>query len=331
MRITERLGLVKRLTKNDLEINTLKKRQDEAIISAMKVAFSRIQPYRNALINKIEAIPNITVARVKRLTEYDDLLMAAASESARFNSYVSVQLDVGSLAAFELAASHVFEVSKTFGFTPTIIPSDKMDLLKKYLMPEGELMKSIAKWAPKAVERIRFAVIEGVQLGYNPRKIAAEIVKAYGGNLTDALRMTRTTQIWSYREATRANYLANSNVYKGWIWWAALDERTCMSCIAQHGSIHPLTEALDDHYNGRCAMLPYPQGMEVIDRLGRDQTGLDWFNKQNEAVQRKQMGTEFYDAWKAGKFEFSQLSSQVDNKIFGTMHVESTLKDLVNE
>ena len=331
MRIKERLGLVKVLQRSDLQIEQLKSKTDGAIINAAKVAYVNIQPYQQALLNKIEATPNITPTQIKRLSEYDALLEAAARESTRFNQYVSVELDVASLAAFELAVNHVFEVSKSFGYTPTIIPPDRMDILKQYIMPDGELMKSIAKWAPNAVEQIRQALIEGVQLGQSPRTIAALMRKAYGVNLTDALRMTRTTQIWSYREATRANYLANSDVFKGWIWWAHLDDRTCMSCVAQHGSVHPLSEPLDDHYNGRCTMLPYPMGLEVIDSLGRERMGDAWFTKLNEAQQRKQMGVGMFDAWKAGKVSILQLSKQVPNDIFGTMHVETALKDLINE
>jgi hypothetical protein len=331
MRLSERLGLVKVLKRSDLLLASMKKKTDDAIISAAKVAYQNIQPYRNALINKIEALPNITAAGIRGLEEYDDLLRAAARESARFNSFVSVELDVASLAAFELAANYVMETSRSFGFTPTIIPPDRMDILRQYIAPDGELAKSIAKWAPNAVEGVRNAVLEGVKLGQSPREIAVFIRKAYGANLTDALRMTRTTQIWSYREAIRANYIANSDVYKGWIWWANLDDRTCMSCIAQHGSVHPLSEPLDDHYNGRCTMLPYPMGLEVIDSLERDKTGADWFAKLNEAQQSKQMGKGAYEAWKAGKFDLSQLSKQVEDNIFGSMRVESALKDLVKE
>jgi hypothetical protein len=331
MRIKERLGLVKTLQRNDLELQSIKVKTDNNIINAAKVAYTNIQPYRNALVNKIEANPEITAAQVRQLSEYTALLEAAARESARFNQYVSVELDVASLAAFEIAAKHVFDISKSFGFTPTIIPPDRMDILKQYLIPEGELMKSIVKWAPNAVDAVRQAVIDGVKLGQSPRTIAAFIRKAYGVNLTDALRMTRTTQIWSYREAIRANYIANSDVFKGWIWWANLDDRTCMSCVAQHGSVHPLSEPLDDHFNGRCTMLPYPMGLEVIDSLGRDKTGDAWFAKLNEAQQRKQMGAGMYDAWKAGKVSILQMSKQVDNNIFGSMRVETALKDLINE
>jgi len=331
MRIKDTLGLVRVIKRHDLEIQAAKDKLDADIINAAKVAFQRIMPYRNALVNKIEALDDPTEVVVRNLDEYDDLMRSAALESKKFNDYVTFSIDVSGMASFEIAANHVQEISKLYGITAKIIPPDRMNILREYLIPEGELMKSIAKWAPNTVMQIRESVIGGVQLGKSPRTIAALIRKSFGANLTDALRMTRTTQIWSYREAIRANYIANSDVYKGWIWWANLDDRTCMSCIAQHGSTHPLSEPLDDHYNGRCTMIPYPMGVEVIDSLGRDKTGADWFNKLDETQQKKQMGVGMYDAWKSGKVQLSQLSKQVENNIFGTMRVESTLKELVNE
>ena len=59
------------------------------------------------------------------------------------------------------------------------------------------------------------------------------------------------------------------------------------------------------------------------------QTGEAWFNEQDEATQRKILGPGKYDAWKAGKFEFGAVSKQVSDPVYGTMRVETPLKDLV--
>jgi hypothetical protein len=43
----------------------------------------------------------------------------------------------------------------------------------------------------------------------------------------------------------------------GWVWLAKLDARTCPSCWAQHGRLHPLEEPGPlDHQSGRCADMP---------------------------------------------------------------------------
>jgi SPP1 gp7 family putative phage head morphogenesis protein len=169
------------------------------------------------------------------------------------------------------------------------------------------------------------AIIDGVGSGYNPRKIADAIEGAFGGGLTDALRNTRTVQLWSYRESARANYQA-SGVVDGWIWWAELDADTCEACVAEHGSIHDLDEQLDGHYNCRCAPIPFIEG--VTPEVG---TGEDYFNGLSEDEQKSMLGPGKYDAFKAGKFEFSQLAKQVPNEIYGTMRQAASLKDLVGE
>jgi hypothetical protein len=46
----------------------------------------------------------------------------------------------------------------------------------------------------------------------------------------------------------------HADVLRGWEWLAAMDERTCPSCWAQHGTIHTLDEpGPNDHPQGRCA------------------------------------------------------------------------------
>ena len=43
------------------------------------------------------------------------------------------------------------------------------------------------------------------------------------------------------------------------------------------------------------------------------------------------MGDTKYEAWKEGKFEFSALSSQHDDDVYGLMRNETSLKDLLGE
>jgi SPP1 gp7 family putative phage head morphogenesis protein len=170
-------------------------------------------------------------------------------------------------------------------------------------------------------------MLEGITLGYNPKKIARAFQESYGRGLTDALRMVRTAQLYSYREASRASYTANSDVVEGWIWSATLDGLTCMSCVAQHGTVHSMDERLNGHHNCRCAMVPkvilFPSAISEV--------GEGWFAKQPEAVQRKMMGPGKYEAWKAGKFDLSQLSIEREDKVYGAMRGEAALKDLLGQ
>jgi hypothetical protein len=100
-----------------------------------------------------------------------------------------------------------------------------------------------------------------------------------------------------------------------------------MSCAAQHGTIHDLDEQLDDHYNGRCAALPY------IPEFGNpvEQSGEDWFKELSPDQQAAMMGKEKLSAYNDGKFQFGQLSEQRHNDVYGTMRGEASLKSLLGE
>lgn len=43
------------------------------------------------------------------------------------------------------------------------------------------------------------------------------------------------------------------------------------------------------------------------------------------------MGREKWDAWRGGKFEFSALSREQDDDVYGRMRTETPLKDLITE
>ena len=206
------------------------------------------------------------------------------------------------------------------------LPTEAITQLLGFLDQGGPLVARINELAPYTTKLVSDKLVEAVARGYNPRKTAAIIQNAYGNGLTDALRMTRTVQLYSYRESSRASYAANGDVLSGWQWYAQLDGLTCMSCVANHGKIFPMSEPLNDHYNGRCAMLP------VTNQFGAyvpENAGEEWFNGLSEAEQRNQMGKGKHEAWKDGKFGFEQLVSERDDAVYGPMKTAATLKEVV--
>lgn len=108
--------------------------------------------------------------------------------------------------------------------------------------------------------QVRNGILTGVGIGKNPRDVyqilKRNFERSLGSGLTSALTTIRTAQIKSYQLASHASYQANSDIVTGWVWYSALQPgRTCMSCISKHGTVHPVTETLRDHHNGRCLVL----------------------------------------------------------------------------
>jgi len=119
--------------------------------------------------------------------------------------------------------------------------------------------------------------------------------------------------------------VANKSVLQGWVWNAAFDDRVCMSCIVMHGTIHPVEEPLNDHHNGRCVAIPLVIGFPNP----VTETGEQWFARQSEATQRSLMGREYYDAWRGGAFDLSEMSTTHRDEVYGDMRVQARLWQLL--
>ncbi|MFC6080931.1 phage minor head protein [Sphaerisporangium aureirubrum] len=115
--------------------------------------------------------------------------------------------------------------------------------------------------AADATEAMRRELIRGVVVGDNPRDAARRMVKrcegAFNGGLARATNIARTEMLDAHRAGAQAAQDANASTLAGWVWTAELTARTCASCWAQHGRVHPLEEPGPlDHQSGRCARTP---------------------------------------------------------------------------
>ena len=237
----------------------------ERIAEAYALMYDRLNGNIDALMQAIEAMDEPSVAEIKRLPQYKELMRRSKIELDRFEIFAETIIEAAAFAAIGLGLAHSAAMLKQVGIDnfQSLQPS-AMRALLDFLDPEGPLFARLAQLTGYTVGQVVDKIIEGVGEGWNPRRIASAIQDAFGGGLTDALRNTRTVQLWSYRESARANYLSTNGIVTGWIWFAELDADTCAACVAEHGTIHDLDEQLDGHYNCRCAPIPY------IDDLAAD-------------------------------------------------------------
>lgn len=205
-----------------------------------------------------------------------------------------------------------------------ILDTRALEQIVGIMDPASPVWLSLDRFGPAMRTRMQDVVAQSLAMGYNPNRWARDLRQVTGEGLDWALNWSRTLQLQAYRESTRQAYLVNQNVVRGWTWSATKDERTCMSCIVMDGTHHPLSDRLDDHWRGRCAMLP-----DTETGFPEEVKARDWFEEQDETTQRTMMGNARYDAWQDGKFELTDITRQVPDDIWGTMRVEASLKDLV--
>lgn len=298
------------------------------IINAYQVIAERLAGDIDALVAQVPP-EGITSAQLKRLAAYNRLLEDVNREMTKFGGYLQVELSQSSREFIGKGLEAGRLMTASVGGDAVIarwinLNAGAVEQLVGFLAPDSPLVDYIETIAPQTAERLQRYLLEGIGLGKNPRDIARLISRALGVSLTDALRLARTVNIYAYREANRASYIANSDVVQGWVWNSALQPgRTCMSCVAMHGTVHGLDETLNDHHNGLCTMLPLVVGAQnPVDTMGEA-----WFNGQPEAVQKLMLGNK-YDFWKDGKIAIWQLTTTHTDSVFGDMRTEISLKAL---
>lgn len=284
----------------------------------------------NALKHRIDALVNaiaaegMTAAQVARSARYKELMAATLRELKKFETYAEVELTTAAETAIKLGGAHALGLMDALGATGgNGLPVDAIKSLLGFLDTDSPLYKRLHELAPFTAQQVSDKLLEAVAFGYNPRKTAGLILDALGHGLSSALRMARTVQLYSYREASRATYAANPDLVSGWVWAATLDDRTCVSCLSMHGTIHKISETLNDHHNGRCAMIPLT---EAGNPLTTDAQA--WFDAQPEETKRAQMGGALYDLYSSGKVEWGQMSKEHNDDVYGPMRTTISAKDV---
>lgn len=252
------------------------------------------------------------------------------AEINRFTNYAEPAVRQQQAEAVQAAERHAQKlidlaaqqagVMATFARLPTGAVEDLIGFSEAG--PLRELFDGMGETVSQGFRR---ELIDGVALGRNPREITRLVRKEFSTGLARTLRISRTETLRAYRESTRRNYQANSDIIEGWEWVAAKQTRTCPMCLAMDGSVHALSETLNDHPNGRCVAIPALKGMPPIQR----ETGSEWLDKQSEEKQVKVLGKAGYEAYKSGAVKLGDFVGQRRSKEWGTTRYARSLKHIL--
>ena len=198
------------------------------------------------------------------------------------------------------------------------------------LQPDAAVGRLLAQLGPEAAQAVTQSLVQGLALGKHPRVIANGMRDALGGNLTRALTIARTETLRAYRESSRATYTANASVLDGWTWVSALGPRTCASCFAQHGSLHPLTEVMATHPRCRCSMAPATKswrelGFGSTPESVKIEQGPDIFRRLPVDEQRATLGPGKLAALRSNGITLPDLVARKTSPVWGPGTSEASL------
>jgi len=116
-----------------------------------------------------------------------------------------------------------------------------------------------------------------------------------------------------------------------------------VACIAMDGTIHPLSEEMNDHPNGRCGAVPvtrWNEGETPVRRVKDEETGEyeiiqatgeQWFEGLSDEQKEGIMGGAAFRAYKDGKVDLNDLFTMEHSATFGTEPRRRSLSDILGE
>jgi SPP1 gp7 family putative phage head morphogenesis protein len=262
-----------------------------------------VQLLSEQIAQRIKDGKSVTPNAIYQLDRYKDLLRQAVIEANAYQNYserliATNQAEYGRLgidaAQSALRESYLQAGQSVARFN--ILPIEAVNNMIGNA-GDGSPLFSVLKQralAPAMVEGMRSTLIQAVANGDNPRTTANIIKNGLAQGLNKALVIARTEQIRVYRQASIDQYKA-SGVVDGFTRHCALDERTCLSCLALDGKQQSTDDLFEEHPNCRCFVTPNIEGLPPIEA----QTGDDWLSKQSEEKQKEILGAH-YDLYTNG-------------------------------
>jgi hypothetical protein len=291
-----------------------------------------------ALAADLAARESVSEAQLYRMGRYKRLLAQAQSEVGGYAEFMDGVVTQGQGEVARLGLEHS-QRSIQLSYWPRVrVAFDRLPVEAVENMaglagngrPVGELLKlrmvrdGDGAPLPGVWERLTQRLIDGTAQGWNPRKTARLMRDDLAGGLQKALVISRSEQLRVYREVHRSQYEA-SGVVKGQKRLTAHDGRVCAACIADEGTVYPLTAILSDHPQGRCTAVPVVRDMPEVEWL----SGEDWLRAQDEGTQRGILGGGRFEAWSEGKFELGDVVKHTHDDVWGAGLVPKPLGELV--
>lgn len=318
-------------------------RENEALARRLQAAYARTLPRLRQEIDTLdqrlralyEANESIDPQQLRDLREWQALRASIEAEMRDFAVIARNETAQGQQTAIRAGsdAAREMAVSTSGRLAPAVEAAwnrpDPAALEQLINYADGAALRAeFAQLGQRAADGFADVMLAAVAQGKNPLALARIMELWLSVPYAQAENIARTTQLWSYRSATHAAYRVNSEVVTGWLWYSAADDRTCISCWSQHGSVHPVNEILDDHHRGRCVPVPIVRGTRWADDF---ESGPARFEALAGDRQRRIMGPGMHAAWRAGAVNWRDFSRSYQDNVFGEMLRAASLRELLGD
>ncbi|MET4059957.1 hypothetical protein ABIB35_001502 [Arthrobacter sp. UYP6] len=291
---------------------------------------------KNGRVTGSQAAKNVRLRKAlaqaaDRLDELAQMAGVTAQADVMRAALAAAQSQIN-LAISQLPPDHLISVAPTW----TRVSDTALDAI--VARTTQNIVTGLLPLSDHAIDVMKRNLIRGMAVGENPRAVARSMVrqaeKGFNGGLTRALTIARTEMLDAHRAATKAADEANTDLMAGWLWGASLDARTCPSCLAQHGQLHPVSEEGPiDHHQGRCDRIPKTKswrelGFDIDEPEDLMQDSREWFDGLTEDTQARIMGRERLELLNSGTIGWDDLSTKISTDGWrDAMHV-TPVRDL---
>lgn len=274
---------------------------------------------------------SVSLAWLERTERLDALRVMVLSELSFWGVHAASSIGRLQREAVDLARDEVERFfflqqervgsSLAVGIEWNRVPLEAMEHLVGQLA-DGSPLEAYFKALPRrSWMELKGTLAHGLAAGWNPRKVGKAISGVFDGTRHSALLTARTSMMNASREASIMAYEENPKIVKGWIWWSALDDRTCPICWARHGSHH--TGGMFSHLACRCVPIPDTVHVEV-----RVTPGEEEFLQLSKDRQERILGPGAFALFEQGEISLGDLVVETYDKRFGRGLRRRALKEL---
>lgn len=287
--------------------------------------------------------PPWQLARVERLAA-----AVVATSAALDDLAAQTNLTTGGAAATVVAATAAAEpallasqlpatmaATAAAGFAAKLTPT-ALDVIVR--RTREQITARTRPLSAAAMDAVRRSLIKGVVVGDNPNTVARDMLARvegdFNGGLHRATVIARTELLDAYRTTSRYAHAANADVLDGWTWHSSLDARTCSSCWAMHGTVHPLDEEGPlDHQQGRCTRLPKVKpwselGIDLDEPADRTPDARARFDGLPEEQQLAILGAARLALLRSGRIQWQDLATRRTTPGWRPSYAPTPLRDL---